>query len=155
VPRATDATPGLTAKPYGGIQKSKKKQKNMTKGQRRRHEKDVARAEAVQAQLSKRVDDSKVRLKKVRERRSMWEELNGKTTFGNLDNIIDADGVEVDDDSAWVDEAMEEFDANQNGLKTLEGVRVPLEAAATKLVVVDRTASALTKGTKDDAEHIT
>ena len=68
------------------------------------------------------------------------------------DNMDEADGNADGDDDGWVDEEMDE---DQTDVKIVDGVRLPATAAATKLVVVDRMASAPTTDAEDEVEKIT
>ncbi|OCT45136.1 hypothetical protein CLCR_06332 [Cladophialophora carrionii] len=130
-PRASDATPILAARPNGGITKSKKKQKPLTKGQRRRQERGLARAEVVQDQMSKKVEDAAGRLKKRRERKGMWDEVNGSVNkFEQLKSL--GDEVNEEEKDEWED--MEEVDESADNLP---------KAADTHLLTVDRTAHTL------------
>ncbi|KAK6384534.1 uncharacterized protein PV06_08683 [Exophiala oligosperma] len=150
-PRASSPTPLLAPRPNSGVTKAKRKQKPLTKGQRRRHEKGLARAEVVQAQLSKKVDDAGSRSKKRRDRKKLWDDVNsGASNFDKMKAIL---GENADDENEeWVDEDME---ANMTDVKMVEGVRVPAFAPATKLVIVDRTASAPTTDAEDEVDKIT
>ncbi|KIX08744.1 uncharacterized protein Z518_03401 [Rhinocladiella mackenziei CBS 650.93] len=150
-PRASDATPILSARPNGGVTKLKRKQKSLTRGQRRRHEKGLARAEVVLDQLAKKVDDASSRLRRRRERKSMWDEVNGTAKFDKM-KVILSDNTEQVDGDEWEDEAME---AVKSEAKVVEDVNVPTTAAATKLVVVDRTTSAPMTDEEDEADKIT
>lgn len=51
----------------------------MTRGQRVRQEKGLARAEAVMDQMERKVDDAKTKLKKRNMRKALWEEVNDAT----------------------------------------------------------------------------
>ena len=148
-PRASDATPVLAARPASGVTKSKTKQKPLTRGQRRRHERGLARAEVVQDQLSKRADEATSKLKKRRDRKKLWDDVNtGATNFDKMKAILG----ENDDGDEWVDE---EMDDGVSDVRMVEGVQVPITAPATKLIVVDRTASAPTTDMEDEVEKIT
>lgn len=158
-PRASDATPVLAARPYGGVTKAKRKQKPLSRGQRWRHEKGLARAEVIQDQMSKKVDDASSRLKKRRERKKVWDEVNsGAAGFENMrailgGNMDEADGGDGDGDGdEWEDEEMHE---DHTDFKIVDGVKVPPTAPATKLVVVDRMASATNTDVDDEVEKIT
>ncbi|KAK5200352.1 hypothetical protein LTR99_009151 [Exophiala xenobiotica] len=148
-PRASDATPVLAARPASGVTKSKSKQKPLTRGQRRRHEKGLARAEVVQDRLSKKADEAVSKLKKIRDRAKLWDDVNtGATKFDKVKAVV---GENIDGDE-WVDEEMDDSAPN---VKIVEGVQLPVTAPATKLVVVDRTASAPTTDMEDEIEKIT
>lgn len=151
-PRASAPTPLLAARPNSGVTKAKKKQKPLTKGQRRRHEKGLARAEVVQDQLFKKADDASSKSKKRRDRKKLWDDVNsGASKFDKTKAIL---GENVDDaeNEEWVDEDMGD---NMTDVKMMEGVRVPASAPATKMVIVDRTASAPTTDVEDEVDKIT
>ncbi|KIW21567.1 hypothetical protein PV08_02147 [Exophiala spinifera] len=151
-PRASGSTPLLAPRPNSGVTKAKKKQKPLTKGQRRRQEKGLARAEVVQDQLSKKVDDAGSRLKKRRDRKKLWDDVNSSASnFDKMKAILGENADDAEDDG-WVDEEMED---SMNDVKIVEGVRVPVSAPATKLVVVDGTASAPTTDVEDEVDKIT
>ncbi|KIW64486.1 hypothetical protein PV04_09415 [Phialophora macrospora] len=139
-PRASDATPILATRPNSGVTKSKKKQKPLTKGQKRRQERGLARAEIVQDRMSRKVEDAAGRLKKRRERKGMWDEVNGSVNkFDKLKGLVDDVGEEEKDD--WED--MEEVD---DGADNLSGM------ADTQLLVVDRTTHAHAPALTEDDE---
>lgn len=154
-PRASDATPMLTAKPYAGITKSKKKQKSMTRGQRKRQERGLDRAVVVQDQLVKKFGDVQKRQKKIRERKGLWEDANGRSNFDKLANTAFAEEDNDADGGSWEDEEMEEVQDLNAHVKIVDGVKLPASAAATKLVVVDRTASGHNTDTDNDLDFIT
>ncbi|EXJ55895.1 hypothetical protein A1O7_08826 [Cladophialophora yegresii CBS 114405] len=146
-PRASDVTPLLAARPNGGVTKSKKKQKPLTRGQRQRQERVLARAEVVQDQMSKKVEDAAGRLKKRRERKCMWDEVNGSVNkFEKLKTL--GDEVDEEEKDEWED--MEEVDERADNLPG---------TADTHLVVVDRTAHSLaaapTAAEDDEVDKIT
>jgi hypothetical protein len=99
--------------------------------------------------MKQKVQDIAGRLKKRRERKGMWEEVNGSANkFDKLRGLPgdEADGSEKDE---WED--MEEVEDNSvplNGVGELPGI------ADTKLVVVDRTAAAPGLTTTEDADEI-
>ncbi|ETN45011.1 uncharacterized protein HMPREF1541_09887 [Cyphellophora europaea CBS 101466] len=139
-PRASDATPVLSARPGGGIQKAKKKQKPMKRGQRARQEKGLARAEIVMDQLEKKKSESQVKMKKVRGRRAIWDEINGEAEEEKrkTPKLFSARG----DDAEAEDQQWEDVDEQgDQEMKLVDGVQVPANAPVNKLVVVDRTAS--------------
>ncbi|KAL2429645.1 hypothetical protein ABEF95_008609 [Exophiala dermatitidis] len=155
-PRASDATPVLAARPSAGVTKAKKKQKPLTKGQRRRHEQGLARAEIVQDQLAKKVNDASTRLKKRRERKGVWDEINGGTKSEQMRAILGQDMDQADGDDDWEDEAMEEVEMVQESeTKTVEGLAMPTTAVASKVTVVDHTTSVPTTVEEDEADKIT
>ncbi|EXJ84031.1 hypothetical protein A1O3_04698 [Capronia epimyces CBS 606.96] len=154
-PRASDATPILSAHPNGGVTKPKRKQKQLTRGQRKRHEKELARAQAVQDHLAKKVNDATVKLKKRRERKGVWDEVNSTTKFEQTRAILD-EATDQPEGSEWEDEVMEEVDiVQQSDLKIIEGSFLPSKTPASKLVVVDRTVSAHATDVEDEADKIT
>lgn len=139
-PRATDATPVLVARPGSGIQKTRKKQKPMKRGQRARQEKGLARAEIVMDQLERKKVDSQDKMKKVRSRRAVWDEINGEAKEERRKAPKFLELVEGNDDQ----ENGEWEDVDEQGdqeMKVVDGVELPGNAAVNKLVVVDRTAS--------------
>ncbi|KIW86231.1 hypothetical protein Z517_01626 [Fonsecaea pedrosoi CBS 271.37] len=159
-PRASDATPILAARPNGGITKPKRKQKPLSRGQRRRHEKGLARAEMVQDQHARKIEDASHRLKKRRERKGMWEEVNGTNKFDKLRAALGDDDANENDEDEWVDDNMEEVENEGGNVEILEKSTTISKA---KLVVVDRTASSVTAATapnttteeEDEADKIT
>ncbi|OAP62869.1 hypothetical protein AYL99_02096 [Fonsecaea erecta] len=160
-PRASDATPVLAARPNSGVTKAKRKQKPLSRGQRRRHEKGLARAEMVQDQFARKVEDASHRLKKRRERKGMWEDVNGTTNkFGTLMAAL-GDTADQNEEDGWEDEAMQESNTESGGVKHVENLTT---FSKTKLVVVDRTASTaaaaptsttMTQEEEDEADKIT
>ncbi|KIY03985.1 uncharacterized protein Z520_00677 [Fonsecaea multimorphosa CBS 102226] len=163
-PRASDATPILAARPNSGITKAKKKQKPLSRGQRRRHEKGLARAEMVQDQHARKIEDASQRLKKRRERKGMWEEVNGTNNkFVTLMAAIGDDAEQNGEEDGWEDEDnMEEVDIEGGRVKDIENSATTI--SKTKLVVVDRTAPAAaaprapttaTQEEEDEADKIT
>lgn len=141
-PRASDATPILAARPGSGIQKAKKKQKPMKRGQRARQEKGLARAEIVMDQLEQKKVGTQNKMNKVRGRRAIWDEINGDAKeeqrkapkyMAFVEGAVseDAENQEWEDVDEHGDEQM----------KTVDGAELPVIAGVSKLVVVDRTAS--------------
>jgi hypothetical protein len=129
----------LAARPNGGVSKTKKKQKPMKRGQRARQEKGLARAEAVMDQLEKKKALSQVKLKRVRGRRALWDEVNGEAKeevrkapkFQVLANgAVENEDAAADDDEAWEDE---NGDAD---MKPAEIIEIPVTELK-KLVVAD------------------
>ena len=152
-PRRSDTNLILGVSARSGVTKPKRKQKPMTKGQRRRQVKGLERAEVVQDQLKKKVIGSQSREKKRNSRRAIWEEINSAVGKDAGKSIVTS--VEINerpDEDEWEDE-----DVAQNGddteMKVLDGVHVPADVAGTKLVVVDRTTASLEP--IDDADRIT
>lgn len=138
-PHASDATPVLAARPGSGVQK-KKKQKPMKRGQRARQEKGLARAEIVMDRLERKKVSSQDKLKKVRSRRAIWDEINGeaKEERRKAPKFLElVDGNEDQENEEWED-VDEQGDKE---MKIVDGVELPGNAAVSKLVVVDRTAS--------------
>lgn len=147
-PRASDATPALAARPNGGITKpSKKKQKPMKRGQRVRHEKGLARAEAVQDRLAKKVDEAASRQNKRKSRKAVWEEVNNDASkeeqtkpTPKVKDLDDNNTDHVRGEDGWEDEPMMGADEKNLDVKVVDGVTVPASAPAMELTVVDRTA---------------
>ncbi|KIV93308.1 hypothetical protein PV10_04532 [Exophiala mesophila] len=155
-PRASDATPMLSAKPYAGITKAKKKQKQLTRGQRKRQERGLDRAVVVQDQLVKKVGDAQKRQKKIRERAGLWEDTNGRINpFDKLASNAFAEENNDDHGGSWEDEEMDEVQDGTTDVKIVNGVKLPASAAITQLVVVDRTASGHNTDTDNDLDNIT
>ena len=106
-------------------------------------------AEVVQDRLARKVDDAAGRLKKRRERKGMWDEVNGGANkFVTLKNL----GEGAVGEEEWVDEAMNQSEETA-GFKAVDAVNVPV-MAETKLVVVDRTAAPSTAA-EDEVDKIT
>lgn len=112
----------------------------MKRGQRARQERGLARAEIVMDQLEQKKVDSQKKMKKVRGRRAIWDEINGEAKeeqrkapklFASTEGNADGENEEWEDVDEQGDQEM----------KTVDGVKLPATAAVTKLVVVDRTAS--------------
>lgn len=104
----------------------------------------------VQDQLAKKADESQVRLKKIRERKSQWDESNGAAApSNNMQSIPNQDADEMDGDG-WEDEEMEESE-----VKVVDSVKLPAFASATKMVIVDRTTSSHNTDAEDDIDNIT
>lgn len=91
-------------------------------------------------QLEKKVAGSQAKLKKRKERKAIWDEINDASNeekrktpkFAVLADEEEANG-------GWEDETEEDGDAT---MKVVDAVEVPASAAAHTLTVVDRTASA-------------
>ena len=75
----------------GGVTKKKATGKPKTRNQKLRQAKTLQRAEAVVDQKEKKVDSSKSREQRRRERRKLWEEVNGDT--GKLKNKKAKSGI--------------------------------------------------------------
>lgn len=104
----------------------------------------------MQDQLAKKVDDSQLRLKKTRERKSLWDETNGAATaFDRTKSILNQDADEMDGDG-WEDEEVE-----QSETKVVDSVKLPAFAAGTRMVIADRTASSNNTDAEDDIDNIT
>lgn len=154
IPRAADATPILAAPAHkianGGIQKSKKKTKPLKRGQLRRQEKGLQRAEIVLDQLERKKVEAKERGKKVKGRARGWEEINEgaeeevrKTPRLGLGNGVNGEG-DGEGDGEWEDvNGKEEGGDTEMGVVEVEGVqvKVPANAALTKVVMPVRPAS--------------
>ncbi|OAX82974.1 hypothetical protein ACJ72_02674 [Emergomyces africanus] len=84
----------LSAQHNAGITK-KSKSKQMTRGQRRRQEKGLERAELVLDRTEKKIAKSVGRAKLVKDRRSTWEEMNQKA-LAALGKSLSRDGNEDD-----------------------------------------------------------
>lgn len=122
-PRASDATPVL--KPYhgAGIQKKTKK-KQLSHAQRMRHEKGLARAEAVQAQLEVKVEEAKSRLKKRQSRRALWDDVNGASKEETRKAIKAPGRFGALDDEDDMKDNIEPFYGDTE-IKVIGGVQVP------------------------------
>ena len=117
-----------------------KKKKPMKRGQRARQERGLEKAEIVMDRLEKKVAGSESEDEEDRkDRAAVWDEINEASKeekrktpkWSVLNDEQEANGE-------WEDE-QEDDDAE---MKVVDGVELPASAAATKLVVVDRTASA-------------
>lgn len=123
----------------------------MTRRQRRRQERGLARAQAVQDQMARKVEDAAGRLKNRRERKGMWDEVNGTNKFDKLMPVGDEENEAQKGE--WED--MEEVEDDTAPVTNTEG---PQDVAETKLVVVDRTASVVVGAITeedDDLDKIT
>lgn len=90
-------------------------------------------------QLEKKKIGSQTKLKKRRERKALWDEVNEasneeKRKAPKFSVLEDTQGL----DGEWEDENEVEGDTE---MKVIDGVEVPASAAAQTLTVVDRTAS--------------
>ncbi|KAL2391838.1 hypothetical protein ABEF95_000045, partial [Exophiala dermatitidis] len=97
------------------------------------------------------------RLKKRRERKGVWDEINGGTKSEQMKAILGQD-MDQPDGVDWEDEAMEEVEMGQESeTKTVEGVAMSTTAVASKVTVVDQTTSASVPATaeEDEADKIT
>jgi hypothetical protein len=151
-PRASDATPALATRQYGGVQKAKKKQKPMKRSQRARQERGLARAEAVMDQMTKKMDSAQSRSKKRRDRRAIWEEVNDASKEAK--RIAPKFQVGTNDEDDLNEEWVDEDGDGEAEMKVIDGIKVPAHAAGTKLVLVDRTASN-TASEVDELDEIT
>lgn len=106
-------------------------------------------------QMAKKVEVVQSREAKRRRRRAMWDEVNGvaKEEERKAPKFeVLADEVVGQGGDEWEDEPNDnDGDAE---MKVVDGVAVPVTAAGSKLVVVDRTASANTSD-NDDLDGIT
>ncbi|RMZ90375.1 hypothetical protein DV736_g2417, partial [Chaetothyriales sp. CBS 134916] len=137
----------------------------MKRGQRARQERALARAETVMDQLENKVEGARSRVKKRKDRRAQWEEVNAasveerrkapQSAFDVLESIEGGgngdDGVDGDDgndgDGAA---AVHGGDGGDLEMKTVDGVQVPVGAAAVKMLVVERPASASVPPQEED-----
>ncbi|KAF2718123.1 hypothetical protein K431DRAFT_211084, partial [Polychaeton citri CBS 116435] len=74
----SDYKPWLHTPTNAGISKKSKKTKQLTRAQKMRREKGLARADDNVDKLEKKVKDSMARARRVQERAVQWEELNGE-----------------------------------------------------------------------------
>jgi hypothetical protein len=94
-------------------------------------------AETVQGRMARKVEDAKTRVKKRRERKGLWEEVNNK--FELLKSIEKDDSQEDEEGGGeWVDEDMADTEII---VKPIPIEKLPM-IGETRMVVVDRTASA-------------
>ncbi|KAK5939306.1 hypothetical protein PMZ80_008610 [Knufia obscura] len=132
-PRASDATPGLAPYRGAGIQKKVKK-KHLSHGQRVRHEKGLARGEAIQDRLDVKVAEAKSRLKKRQSRRALWEEVNVDSNE-EVRKAIKAPGrFEVLDEDDELKDEVQAFPGDTE-IKVIGGVQVPAFATGEALNV--------------------
>ena len=97
----------------------------------------MARAEVVQDQMNRKSADAAGRLKKIRERKGMWDEVNGSTNkFDKLKSLV-AEEEDENEQDEWED--MEEVEDDKAPTKSSGSAPA---AADTDLFVVDRTAMA-------------
>ncbi|KAI5294150.1 hypothetical protein KEM52_004608 [Ascosphaera acerosa] len=75
VPRADDRPAALNAHKNAGVTK-KSKEKRMTRAQKRRQQRGIARAAEVIEKTETKVEKSKARASTVQERRAAWEQVN-------------------------------------------------------------------------------
>lgn len=102
--------------------------------------------------MARKVEDAAGKLKKRRERKGMWDEVNGSANkFDKLKDLV-ADEPDGGDKDEWED--MEEVDDGTADVKNVESL--PADAD-TELVVVDRTAHPPVPETthEDEADQIT
>lgn len=91
-------------------------------------------------QLEKKKAGSQAKLKKRRERKAIWDEVNDASNEEKRKTpkfAVLADGDELNGE--WEDEKEEDGDAN---MEIVHGLEVPVSAPTHTLTVVDRTASA-------------
>jgi len=109
-------------------------------------------AEVVQERLAKKVDDAAGRLKKRRDRKGMWDEVNGSVNKFDMLKSLEVDEEKNENEGEWVDEEMDQ-DEEVAASKPIEVENLPA-MADTKLVVVDRTAATPTAD-EDEVDKIT
>ena len=117
----------------------------------------MAKAEVVQGRMARKVDDAAGRLKKRRERKGMWEEVNGTNKFDKLETLLIDEADLEEEDNGWEDEDMDQEADSTAAVKPVMVENLPT-IADTKLVVVDRTASVTAPSTadgEDEADKIT
>lgn len=143
-----DIGPILHANTRSGVGK-KNKTKPMKRGQRVRQEKGLARAEAVMSQMEKKKVGADQKLKKRRDRRALWDEVNdaSKEEQRKAPKFDILQSVEAND-GEWEDE-IDDAVGGDTEMKMVDGVRVPANAAAIKMTVVERPASASVAPTDD------
>ncbi|RMZ76026.1 hypothetical protein DV738_g5185, partial [Chaetothyriales sp. CBS 135597] len=137
----------------GAINK-KKKTAPLKRGQRARQERGLARAEAVMDQLEKKVEGAQNRVKKRRDRRAQWEEVNAVsveerrkapklTAFDGLLESIEGQGEagEGDDDGEGAAAAVHGGRDVDLEMETVDETSLPRGAAGVKMLVVERPAS--------------
>jgi hypothetical protein len=104
-------------------------------------------AETVQGRMARKVEEAKTRVKKRRERKGLWEEVNNK--FELLKSIEKDDSRDDEEGGGeWIDEDMQDTDVIVGPIP-IEKLRISGEA---KMVVVDRTASATPARIAEDDE---
>ncbi|KAF2486133.1 Alb1-domain-containing protein [Neohortaea acidophila] len=130
------AQPWIHHAQNAGIAK-KKKAKPLTRQQRLRHQRGMENAARNVDRLEKKVAESKRRGRKVRDRRTEWEELNGK--------------VEAKGDGAEVDDA-EEIRAPMKADWTKKMVEVELEEALEEIEGFELPSIAPQRETVDEAD---
>ncbi len=143
--------PMLHARQNAGITK-KKKAKPMKRGQRARQERGLVKAEMVMDRMEKKVAGAQSREKKRRERRALWEEVNdaSKEEQRKMPKLNVLESVEGPGDADWEDESEGGKDGEDTEMKVVDGVKLPANAAAVKMVVVERPASASVAPTDED-----
>ncbi|MCJ1337938.1 hypothetical protein MMC09_003222 [Bachmanniomyces sp. S44760] len=94
------------------ITKRKAKGKQLTRQQRRRHEKGMERAEAVMDKTETKVDRIVSKGKANKERRAAWDEFNSKIEETAK---ICKPNKSVDEVDEWEDEVVDTVDENRNG----------------------------------------
>lgn len=131
VPRVSETSSVLAPHRGGGIQK-KKKVKPLKRSQRVRHERGLARAEAVQDRTHTKIADATSRLKKRQSRRALWDEVNDASKEearkairapGRFDSLNEDDGTGDD---------IEPFHGDTE-IKVIDGVQVPTFATGQTL----------------------
>lgn len=122
--RNSDSQSVLAPYRSGGIQKKQKK-KQISRGQRVRHARDLTKAERIQDRLAAKVADAKSRSKKVQSRRALWEDINATTQDETRKTIKGPGRFDVLGDSE--DEGKDDiqpFDGDTE-IKVIDGVQVP------------------------------
>jgi len=125
----------------------------MTRGQRMRQEKGLARAEAVQEQLVKKFHVVDARLKKRQARKALWDEINRVGNKEERQKVILGDRTGETNREGGEDKAMEETNSHQTGVDAMEARGRQELTAANKLVVIDRTAAATAWVVEEDEAY--
>jgi Alb1 len=120
-----------------------------------RHEKGLSRAEAIMDQMEKKVEVAQTRVKTRKDRSAMWEDINdiSKEETRKAPKFQVLAHREIDDDEADWSDVPQHFEGDTE-MKVVDGVQVPVSAAAVKLTLVDRLASA-TPSVAGDFDGIT
>ena len=141
VERTADGTSALHARSNPGINKvQRKKKKQMKRGQRARQERGLEKAEIVMDRLEKKVTGSQSKLKKRKDRAALWDEINEAS---KEEKRKTPNWSVLNDDQEMNGEWENEVEGVDTGMKIVDNIELPASAAATKLIVVDRTASAV------------
>lgn len=117
--------PAMLSAQNAGISK-KKRQKPLSRQQRLRQRKGVARADAVSDKLEKKVAKSLGSKKNIKERSKAWEEIDGKIRSGKPAKGDENDGMSVDEEEAvdGVEKPTEKPDTAESA-----AIKAPIEAA--------------------------